>query len=99
MIRWQAPERDAGCFTLLVSSSEGPGMTPQVAPPPDAPLDPASIAVTDPDLVPNLDELITEDDVPVDSIFAEKQQRLLTEPLYSSWPGPGVGRCFLALAN
>src|SRR5262245_1437811 len=48
---------------------------------------------------PDLDLLVTEDDTPVDSIFTEKQQRLLTEPLYSSWAGPGEGRLFLALAN
>lgn len=49
--------------------------------------------------VPNLDEIITEDDTPVDSIYTEKQQRLLTEPLYSSWNAPEESRPFLALAN
>lgn len=53
----------------------------------------------DPAYWPNLDDLVTRDDTPVDNIYAEKQQRLLTEPLYSSWPGPGEGRTFLALAN
>jgi Uma2 family endonuclease len=48
---------------------------------------------------PKIEFLVTEDDEPVDSIFAEKQQRLLTESLYASWPGPGDGRPFLALAN
>jgi Uma2 family endonuclease len=52
-----------------------------------------------PEVIPNLDELVIEDGKPVESIFAEKQQRLLTEPLYASWPGPGEGRTFLALAN
>lgn len=32
--------------------------------------------------------IITEDDEPVDNVFSEKQQRLLTEPLYSSWTPP-----------
>jgi len=32
--------------------------------------------------------LVTEDDTPVDNLFSETQQRLLTEPLYSSWAGP-----------
>lgn len=32
--------------------------------------------------------LVTEDDEPVDNLFSEKQQRLLTEPLYSSWTPP-----------
>jgi hypothetical protein len=36
---------------------------------------------------PDTSHLITEDDTPVDKLFSEKQQRLLTEPLYSSWPG------------
>jgi len=48
---------------------------------------------------PDLTHIVTEDDTPVDNIFSEKQQRLLTEPLYASWPGPGDGRPFLALAN
>ena len=43
--------------------------------------------------------LITEDDEPVDNIFSEKQQRLLTEPLYTSWTGPGDDRPFLVTAN
>src|SRR5258706_3296477 len=48
---------------------------------------------------PNIDHLITEDDTPVDNIPSEKNQRLLTEPLYSSWAGPGEGRVFLVAAN
>lgn len=48
---------------------------------------------------PDISNLITEDDTPVDNIFSEKQQRLLTEPLYSSWEGLGEGRSFIALAN
>ena len=36
-------------------------------------------------VVPNLDHIITEDDEPVDNMFSAKQQRLLVEPLYSSW--------------
>jgi Uma2 family endonuclease len=35
----------------------------------------------------------------VDNIFSEKQQRLLTETLYTSWAGTGEGQPFLALAN
>ena len=53
----------------------------------------------DPEDIPNLDELVTEDDSPVDSIFTEKQQRLLTERLYSPWAAPVEGGAFLALAN
>jgi Uma2 family endonuclease len=53
---------------------------------------------------PDVSGLVTEDDAPMDNIFSEKQQRLLTEPLYSSWMGPpaledGKPRRFAALAN
>jgi Putative restriction endonuclease len=51
------------------------------------------------EVIPNVDELVIEDGKPVDSVFVEKQQRLLTEPLYSSWPGPGEGRTWQALAD
>jgi hypothetical protein len=66
--------------------------------PPSPPPEPA-LPVLAPEDYPDLDRLVFEDNTPVDSIFAEKQQRLLTEPLYASWPGPGEGRPFLALAN
>jgi Uma2 family endonuclease len=46
---------------------------------------------------PDIKHLITEDDIPVDNLPSENQQRLLTEPLYSSWAGPGGP--FLAAAN
>jgi hypothetical protein len=52
-----------------------------------------------PEVVPDLTDIVTKDDTPVDSIFAEKQQRLLTEPLWSSWPVPAESCPFLALAN
>ena len=37
--------------------------------------------------IPEIDyeSLITEDNEPVDNVFSEKQQRLLVEPLYTSW--------------
>ena len=50
-------------------------------------------------VMPDIQDLVTEDDTPVDNMPSEKQQRLLTEPLYSSWAGPGAGRPFLAAAN
>jgi Uma2 family endonuclease len=53
-------------------------------------------AVRPPAPGPCLDDLVTEDDTPVENIFSKKQQRLLTEPLYSSWD---AGRSFLAAAN
>ncbi len=46
---------------------------------------------------PDVSHLVTEDDKPVDNIFSEKQQRLLTETLYA---GPYFGdRPFVASAN
>jgi hypothetical protein len=48
---------------------------------------------------PDVSHLITEDDTPVDNIFSEKQQRLLTSPLYDGWIGPGNERKFVAFAN
>src|SRR5208337_2421817 len=49
--------------------------------------------------VPDLDRIVIEDNTPLDNIFMEKQERLLTEPLYSNWPGPGEGRPFQVFAN
>ena len=49
--------------------------------------------------MPDIEALVTEDDTPVDNMPSEKQQRLLTEPLFSSWAGPGAGRTFVAAAN
>jgi hypothetical protein len=44
-------------------------------------------------------QLVTEDDQPMDNIFSEKQQRLLTEPLYAAPSFPGGERPFVAMAN
>jgi Uma2 family endonuclease len=41
-------------------------------------------------------QLIIQDDTPVDNLLHEKQMRLLTEPLYTSWK---TEKPFLALAN
>lgn len=49
----------------------------------------------DVDLLPDISHLVTEDDAPMDNP-SEKQQRLLTESLYSSW-SPSIP--FLAAAN
>lgn len=57
------------------------------------------------DLTTIVKNLVTEDDEPVDNLYSEKQQRLLTEPLYSSWmpqpdeDHPQTPRPFLAAAN
>ena len=45
---------------------------------------------------PDFNRIVTEDDEPVDNLFSEKQQRLLTESLNSSWD---PGRQFLAAAD
>jgi Uma2 family endonuclease len=47
-------------------------------------------------VTPDYTTIVTEDDTPVDSFQSEKQQRLLVEPLYSSWQ-PGIP--FIAAAN
>lgn len=47
-------------------------------------------------VTPDYTHIVTEDDIPVDNFQSEKQQRLLVEPLYSSWQ-PGVP--FIAAAN
>ena len=46
--------------------------------------------------IPDICNLVIEDDTPVDNFQSEKQQRLLVEPLYSSW-FPGIQ--FVAAAN
>src|SRR5689334_10753867 len=53
---------------------------------------------TEVDELPDISNLAIEDDTPVDNLISEKQQRLLTEPLYSS--GSVLGeRLFLVAAN
>jgi Uma2 family endonuclease len=53
-----------------------------------------------PECYPDVSNLITEDNAPVDSLYTEKQQRLLTEPLYASWSGPGgSGEPFIVMAD
>ncbi|MGH9834767.1 MAG: Uma2 family endonuclease [Blastocatellia bacterium] len=55
------------------------------------------------DLERKVEGLITEDDTPVDNLFSERQQRLLTNSLYASWQVPAgkrkSSRKFLAMAN
>lgn len=48
---------------------------------------------------PDISHLITENEEPVDNIFSEKQQRLLTDALYNGWGGPGDDHKFLVCAN
>jgi Uma2 family endonuclease len=58
---------------------------------------PSFVPGTEPGL--DSDAFVTEDHKPVERIFLEKLYRLLTRPLYASWPGPGQGRSFLVLVN
>jgi len=44
----------------------------------------------------DISHIVIEDDKPVDNIQSEKQQRLLVEPLYSSW---FPGEPFIAASN
>ncbi len=57
------------------------------------------ITTPTPDKWAHLEQIITEDDTPVDNIPSSKQQRLLVESLYSSWTGPKQTRKFLVDAN
>jgi hypothetical protein len=65
----------------------------------------ATSATEPPETVaPDVSAVVTEDDTPVDNFPSEKQQRLLTESLFSSWSGPppaeeGGRRPFLVAAN
>lgn len=51
------------------------------------------------ELWPDISHLVTEDEAPLDYLPSEKQQRLLTEPLYSSWSGSSNAQGFLVAAN
>jgi Uma2 family endonuclease len=64
---------------------------------PNIPQEP--LTVLPPELHPSVEHLIIEDDTPVDSLYSEKQMRLLTRPLYSSWAGPKGDHRYLVLAN
>jgi hypothetical protein len=66
----------------------------------EAPLPLEDVHLLQPGDMPRYDRLITEDDTPVDSIFAETQHRLLVDPLYLSWDGPpDYDGKFMALSN
>jgi Uma2 family endonuclease len=66
----------------------------------DGPVEPHAWEEIEP---PDVSGIVTEDDTPVDNLYSAKQQRLLVEPLYTSWtPDPaadGTARVFLADAN
>jgi Uma2 family endonuclease len=70
-----------------------------MAAPPSSPVREEPLPLLPPEEWPSVEHLVTEDDTPVDSVYSEKQMRLLTRPLYSSWSGPADDKLFLALAN
>ena len=49
-------------------------------------------------VIPDISDLVTEDDTPVDNFFSAELQRLLVETLYSSW-AQTCDRKFIADAN
>jgi len=64
----------------------------------------SDIEQPDESLLADESRLVTEDDTPLDGILTEKQERILSEPLYTSWSGPapaedGTPRPFAVLAN
>lgn len=52
-----------------------------------------------PELWPKVDQIITEDDTPVDNFYSEKQQKLLTRSLHATLDPFGHKRPFIAVAN
>jgi Uma2 family endonuclease len=72
---------------------------PDTVVPPSDPNGDVSVWEVPPEVIPNLDELVIEDGKPVDNLYVEKQQRLLTEPLYSSWAGTPDGLPFRVASN
>ena len=49
--------------------------------------------------LPDVSNLVTEDDTPVDNLVSEREMHLLKDSAYASWPGPGQGRRFIVMAN
>jgi Uma2 family endonuclease len=60
--------------------------------------DPTDLTRIPRECLPDLEQFQIEDGKPVDSVFNEKQMRLLTRPLYVSWSPPD-GRTFQAFAD
>jgi hypothetical protein len=81
----------------MVPDPSAPASSPAVNQPGNGQPPPAF----DPDEIPlpNLDDLVTDDGAPVDNLFVEKQYRLLTDPLYSSWAPPGEDRRFIVATD
>jgi Uma2 family endonuclease len=56
-------------------------------------------ATLSPEDILAIENLVTEDDTPVDNSFSEQQRRLLARALRVSWQGPGDGRPFMVAAD
>jgi hypothetical protein len=82
-------------MTVFATLPEGSPMSAPIS----AEAKPGPLLTLPPELCPSIEHLVTEDGAPVDSIYCEKQMRLLTRPLYTSWPGPEGDQRFVALAN
>ena len=89
--------------TVSATESALPQQETEKTPGADGRDDDRSVAAVHPPLTAAdrraIEHLVTEDDTPVDNRFSEKQRRLLTGPLYSSWAGPGGGRPFMVCAD
>jgi Uma2 family endonuclease len=55
--------------------------------------------ILSPEDYPDVSNLVTEDGAAVDSIYTEKQYRLLTDALETSWRSPSERHSFVALTN
>lgn len=55
--------------------------------------------VIPPEIDIDYESLVTEDNEPLDSVYQERQQRLLTEVLYASWPTDDPTHPWWAAAN
>jgi hypothetical protein len=56
-------------------------------------------AFTVEELRPNIDHIEIDDGKPVDNRYSERQMRLLTHPLNTTWRDTNGGRPFVAMAN
>src|SRR5438874_1730240 len=79
----------------LFNSCEGLAMSVPTVP--DTGQEPTPVLL--PELHPSIEHLVIDDGAPVDGMYSEKQMRLLTRPLYSSWAGPHGDHQYIAFAN
>lgn len=60
---------------------------------------PAVVPTVPPEAIPDLDQLVVQDDTPVDSLYTENLMRLLVCSLYASWPTLYPQRRMWPMAN